>query len=544
MSVSQPRVWTILTLTVAVSLSGCLQNLGGGDLANDALGTLPAFERVCQPHDGPAINPETGAIATICNLHVAKGARPVNEPSIAINPKDPLNLIAGANDYNLAMSDGYPFTRTVWTGVYVSKDGGHTWKQGWIPGYPGGPVSSLTGQTDAGDAAIAFAPDGTAYYAGIAFKRTSASAGQQLVGGAAAYVFEGPTLFIARSRDGGTTWDQIATPVKGVGPLVTVLTPVGYADVGATLFQDKEMITVGPDGTVYVTWTSYTFSYADVVTPLGRQTQGDYTAPIMMIKSTDAGTTWSQPVKLSQATDNQGSIPAVTPDGRLVVAWSEFPDHKEETTRILVRTSDDKGATFSAPVKVAEFSTVQPTHRTRTGSFPSLAVDTSSGEHRGRLSLVWAGNVTGDHDVYLSQSMDGKVWSAPVRVNQDPVGNGRPQYMPWVAVGPDGTTHIVYFDGRDDVRNLLIGVYLASTQDGVNFVDRPATDAPFAADPDGFAPDNFLGDYLGIAASDRGVYPIWPDTRTAKNPNTQQDLGRSAGDLDLFTAHFAPQRLP
>ncbi|MGH9187801.1 MAG: hypothetical protein ACRD0U_18645, partial [Acidimicrobiales bacterium] len=44
---------------------------------------------------------------------------PANETSIAINPTDPNNVIAGANDYESGVDSVM--------GVYVSFDGGHTW---------------------------------------------------------------------------------------------------------------------------------------------------------------------------------------------------------------------------------------------------------------------------------------------------------------------------------------------------------------------------------------------------------------------------------
>lgn len=461
---------------------------------------------LCREHEGPIVDAATGRVATVCNVAVATGPKPVNEPSIAVNPRDPLNLVAGANDYN-AMMD-------VWAGVYVSKDGGKTWKVGMLPGYPGDTrASGLTGFTGAGDAAIAFAPDGTVYYAGIAFKRQAVGLTNRALGGATVYLSEPPTLFIARSRDGGETWDQVATPVKGAGTYSYVSLAGRIVPVLVSLFQDKEYIAVGPDGAVYVTWTSYTFA----------GTTG--TAPILMIKSTDMGATWSQPVTLSRTDDNQGSVPAVAADGTLAVTWGEYLDAR--TMNVVVVTSQDKGRTFSAPSVLAQVKDLSSTHSTRANTFPSIAADST-----GRFTVVWADNSTGDSDVYMAQSSDkGFTWSTPARVNQDPMGNGRDQFFPWVAADPQGRIHIVYFDGRDDPRNQQLSVYVASTLDGSVIVERAVTDAPFFADPDGFTGDNFLGDYLGIAAGPSGVFPIWPDTRVARN---------SLGDTDLYIARLMP----
>lgn len=512
--------------SVTVVLSGCLNDLGSSDSGNLSIGAgLPLYSPVCKAHSGPIVDPATGYVSTVCDLLVAKGPRPVNEPSIAINPKDPLNLIAGANDYGPGDS---------WAGVYVSKDGGHKWTQGYIPGYPKDTrPSPLTGHTTAGDAVIAFAPDGTAYYAGLAFRRATVGGSGTLVGGASLTYIDGASLFVARSRDGGTTWDQIVVPQIGIGAELLAVTPAQVALIESMILHDKEWITVGPDGTVYMTWTAYKFS---VVAPdASTASYLAFEAPIKLTKSVDQGKTWSDPITLSSAKVNQGSVPVVAPDGTLVVAWASYGDDLEEkVAQMVVRTSHDKGATFSSPVTVATLKSVEPAHRTRTGTFPSLAVDTSDEAHRGRLGMVWAGNVTGDADVFLSQSLDaGATWTEPIRVNQDPIGNGRAQYMPFVAAAPDGTLHVVYFDGREDVRNTLIGVYVASTSDGKAFVEQAVTDAPFVADQDGFNGANFLGDYLGMAASARGVYPIWPDTRSARS---------ATGDSDLYTVHLVASK--
>src|SRR5713101_7658869 len=58
---------------------------------------------------------------------------PHDETVIAVNPRNPKNLVAGANDYRL----GYGAS-----GFYSSQDGGHTWYDGIapIPAWPDGNV--------------------------------------------------------------------------------------------------------------------------------------------------------------------------------------------------------------------------------------------------------------------------------------------------------------------------------------------------------------------------------------------------------------------
>src|SRR5260370_16619106 len=72
------------------------------------------------------------------------------------------------------------------------------------------------------------------------------------------------------------------------------------------LFNDKDWITVGPDGTVYVTWTRFKSNGA---------LQGFAGSPIVLSVSRDGGNTWSDFTKVTAASHpfKQGSQPALAP---------------------------------------------------------------------------------------------------------------------------------------------------------------------------------------------------------------------------------------
>ena len=79
------------------------------------------------------------------NYPVTDGDLDNNEPSIAINPQDRQNMVAGSNDYNTPQGDAWP-------GYYTTHDGGQTWSQNLIPGYPGDSrTSQLTGFRGGGE---------------------------------------------------------------------------------------------------------------------------------------------------------------------------------------------------------------------------------------------------------------------------------------------------------------------------------------------------------------------------------------------------------
>jgi hypothetical protein len=92
--------------------------------------------------------------------------------------------------------------------------------------------------------------------------------------------------------------------------------------------------------------------------------------------------------------------------------------------------------------------------------------------------------------------------------------------MPNVAVDPQGGVHVAWFDQRADPTGALVEVYYAHSADGgATFgPNLRLTDAPFPAalsHHQFFQPPGgvFLGDYLGIAASEDRAVVAFPDTR-------------------------------
>jgi len=97
---------------------------------------------------------------------------------------------------------------------------------------------------------------------------------------------------------------------------------------------------------------------------------------------------------------------------------------------------------------------------------------------------------------FCSTSTDGgKKWSAPVRVNNDPVHDGADQFFQWLAVDPiDGAANVIFYDRRGDPKNRKQTVTLArSTDGGASFQNYGWTTEPFEAG------EVFFGDYSGIA---------------------------------------------
>src|SRR5262245_34354675 len=105
-----------------------------------------------------------------------------NEPSLAISSRNPLHLLAGANDYRTVDLPTEPgsipgtLSGDAWLGVFKSFDGGQTWQSVLLPGYlqdtsAAGMASPLKAYAAAADPTVRAGANGLLYYSGIAFNR-------------------------------------------------------------------------------------------------------------------------------------------------------------------------------------------------------------------------------------------------------------------------------------------------------------------------------------------------------------------------------------
>ncbi len=425
----------------------------------------PSARRPAVPR--PSAAPGAPAAISLTNVDASNDPAPQNETTVATNPLNVRNIVGGANDYRCTL------TGDAGAGFYTSMDGGATWSGGLLPGIT--PCGGGSYQA-AGDPALAVDAAGSFYYAAIDFDRTTSRS----------------AISVSKSTDGGLTW--------GSPTFVT-------ATNNSQIFNDKDYIAVDTHsaspffGRVYVSWTRFNGNLS----------------PIVVSSSTDGGATFGPFVTASGAVnDAQGSVPAVGPNGELYVAfWSQ-------SGAIYVVKSTNGGASFAAPVKVANIVTLPsplPGNSFRVNSFPSIAVGPN-----GNVYVSWSEWVNGTNaDVRFSRSTNGGVaWSAPVRVNSNPSDD---QFFNWIAVAPNGTIGICFYDQSFNSLNWLDVGCNKSTNGGLSWgTTIRVTSTSSNPANDGFG-GGFIGDYTGLALTVAGKpYPIWTDTRT--------------GNADVFTLRW------
>src|SRR5215813_10016434 len=238
-----------------------------------------------------------------------------NEPSIAVSSRNPLHLLAGANDYRTVDLPGLPDgdeTGDAWQGVFKSTDGGLTWRSTLLPGYPQdtspeGMASPNKGFQAGADPTVRAGTNGLFYFSGIVFNRDSSAPGQ---------------IFVSRFIDNNNsesddTIQYLNTVVIETGtsgqlidkPWLAVDIPrqgAGQRQVGTQSF---------PAGNVYLGYSIF----------LGGSPSNNPHTAIMLARSGDCGATWTV-TKVSESFKlNQGTTIAVNPlTGALYVAWRQF----------------------------------------------------------------------------------------------------------------------------------------------------------------------------------------------------------------------------
>lgn len=412
-----------------------------------------------------------------------------NEEQVAVDPTNPDNLVAVWRDFRLG------FRQVGWA---YSHDGGDTWIEGGL-------VAETPYNRDS-DPGITVGSDGIFYSVILSFDEFSEANG----------------LFVPFSFDSGLSW---------FGPISGVDTPSGT-------FEDKEMITCdvtgGPtDGNLYVPWTRF----------------GDSTG-IFCISSTESFT-FNPPVPVSDRGSVQWPTPTVGTDGQVMVAWQSF-----SRDAIMCDVSYDEGATWGTDRMVT------PTTLGSGGinggilvfAFPALASDVTGGPYDDRFYCAYSDIAAdGSLDLFMTTSDDdGLTWTTPLRINDDPLGNGADQFHPWTTVNPDGVVSVAFYDRRLDPNNLRFDLFITHSFDGgqswtpnqrvSDYSSSPLEAAKgISADP-GYTPVDpgkpivvaspqagLIGEYIGLTTSRMRSTMVFTDTR-----NGNQDVYAANMPLRLF----------
>jgi hypothetical protein len=501
---------------------------GEDDEAVDA----PTLSALCQdfvnkpnPYRNPAPNVDQIVGDTTVTVGSQAGCSAAqNETTIAVNPNNPRNLVAGSNDYRVFNTREQRNDSSGW--AYTSFDGGRTWKNVQLPHltFQTGGTGALNYMDSAGDPVLAFGPHNTVYYGNIVFSRGAPSTG----GTEAA---SGIVLNV--SHDGGLHWSEpVIVQLDGV---TTAGTPVP-----TRIFNDKIWLAADAhSGRVYVTWTRFADDAAG----------GYLESPIVVASSRDYGRHFAPYTRVDVPLQNpkhgpglvpysQGSNPQVGRDGTLYIAYegevcatlacdqpgdrdvtvvARSRDHGDGFTRSIVDTN------YDFPISPDLGTGVLTNENFRINSYPQLAYDPT----RDQLAIVWNDDRNGSYDAttgdsirtngdnIVSTSSDGIHWRKATAI-------GTPQDEVFGAIGAyRGVVAVTSYTRHYDPSGINLDyAYWTNVRHGSS-IHRITTQSEnpqvqfVSADEDGNIYQGvFIGDYSATAlGSDLRLHPCWTDFR-------------------------------
>ena len=409
-----------------------------------------------------------------------------NTPSLAQNPRRPDNLAV----VNRIDTPAYSCA------LHVSLDRGASWSDTKVP-IPRGEEPKCYAPD------VTFASDGTMHMSYVTLRGNGNRP---------------HALWVVASADGGRT---LSAPRRVRGPLA---------------FQVRLAADPKRPQRLYLSWLQPSAVGLFLFTGNGTRVE--------VVRSDDGGRSWSAPVAASDPQRRRvlAPSPAVGPDGALYVLYLDVGDDRLDYEgahhgaggppyagrfSLVLARSTDAGATWQESLVDDR---IVPTRRFLAflPPFPSLAVDQGSG----RIYAAFEDGANRPSDVHLWSLAPGAAdWDGPVRVNDTPPGDRSWQYLPKVAVAPDGRVDVAYYDRRADPAGHRNAVSAQSSFDAGATFTAPAaqSDKDFdernGSGSERGLPD--LGSRLGLVADTSRILAAWTDTRGGTEGSNKQDIAFS-----------------
>ncbi|MEJ1237680.1 sialidase family protein [Chryseolinea sp. T2] len=290
-------------------------------------------------------------------------------------------------------------------------------------------------------------------------------------------------IMVSESKDNGKVWSSGVT----VSPVAADQKYPGAS------FDTK--------GNLLVTWTENVTN-----------SEGKCESAIMMSTSSN-GSKWSKPMRVSQLggvcdENNEyatGGIPAVAPDGKSFVSWSNngkiFLDRSFSSNFWLENDIVVHDITPGWKLSVPGYSYV--------AAPPQLVVDQTKGTYHGCIYITWSDQKDGEGDtnvLFTRSNNYGDNWASPSKLSSGETKGE--QYGSRMAIDQStGYIYVLFFDrsAHEDDQTDVVLAY--SNESGGSFKTITVSETPFVPDDKSGA-----GVYLDIAVNGGVIVPVW--TRT------------------------------
>ena len=405
------------------------------------------------------------------NTNISNGLLFDGEPYLTINPVNNQNLVTAW--MGMKFSAGL-FRIAIKT--RASFDGGNTWSA----------VNTLphngTGFGSA-DVSMAFDANGYLYLCYIDHTENPDSGG----------------VYVSRSADGGLTWD---TPSKAFD----------MYDDGNKKPIDRPWLVVDKSNTANAGTLYITTKPPSWVAPPNR--------PYYKVSS-DSGHTWSPfnyldgtGFLVGNAIAAPMAAPTTTADGKFCAIYPSYVASQNILPCYYLAKSNNLGQSFTYNTVLAAIPSALDTNLKNGYLFIAHPNDAN------KLFFVGPMGQSGDVDIKSMNSVDGgTTWTAPLRVNDDALANGKQQDMVWAAYNQLGNIAVVWRDRRNDSASGFWNVgyefyYAISNDNGSTFGANQLMSNQFIPFDSIIAADG--NDFLSAVYSGDTLYTVWGDTRNGK----------------------------
>jgi hypothetical protein len=397
------------------------------------------------------------------NQNLSNGLLFNGEPYLAQNPNDPQNLVVAWM--------GFESIGKIAITTRASFDGGESWS----------PKVKIPHENDiysSADPTLAFDKNGNVFLVYIDFDAPVETA-------------QSGAILIRKSSDGGVSW----------GNSVKVTDMNDYPGKKAI---DRPWVVIDNSEGEYQ-------GYIYITTMNARGATAPY-HPYIHI-SGDEGSTWN-----NKHLDTEGVLagswipqpvpsPTVSSDGTFHAVYPSLVYSQYPQPQYFHVSSSDGGNTFDYSTVYIEESPLQDNLAKRAWL---LISDDTDAEHLAFLNII---SPYGDGDVYLWESFDkGETWNESVRVNDDPMGNGRLQDLVWADFNETGDLFVSWRDRRNAPES---GFETSSEIMGaVKFKGNANFEKNFTISDELVPYDTLLGatsgnDFQGVRFSGNYVYSAW-----------------------------------
>ena len=311
-----------------------------------------------------------------------------------------------------------------------------------------------------------------------------------------------------RSLNGGMSWTNIA-PAKG---------------------GDKQWFTIDTTNSIgrgfqYQCWSTSGNNFG------GRQ----------FTRSTDGGFTWLNPVNIPNS-PSWGTLDVDT-SGDLFIGGVNLGTGQIWCERSTNAKDGAATPSFDQNTKVNLGGSIgfgEPINPDGLSGQVFLAVDrsgTSTNNNVYMMASVVPNGFNNGSDVMFARSTDGgRTFSAPVRVNDDPVNHSKWHWFGTLAVAPNGRIDSVWLDTRNAANNTDTQLFYSFSADGgVTWAPNVAVSSSFNPFL-GYPNQNKLGDYLTIVSDNTGGNVAYAATFNGEEDVYYVRVAPAANELALQSA--------